>query len=129
MFGIGGGEFVFILFMILMFFGSDKIPEIARTMGKFMAQVRNATNDIKSEIHNSGVDMNTLTGGITDEVEKAKQGFNKMLADAEKDAGMQDQIHKLTESLTKADAEIQDVVKPAIEELPEDYTGPIKRNR
>lgn len=128
MFGIGGGELVFILFMILMFFGSDKIPEIARTMGKFMAQVRNATNDIKTEIHNSGVDLNTLTGGITDEVNKAKQGFNKMLAEAEKESGMKDEIHKLTESLTKADAEIADAVKPAIDELPEDYTGPIKRN-
>lgn len=129
MFGIGGGEFIFILFMILMFFGSDKIPEIARTMGKFMAQLRNATNDIKTEIHNSGVDMNTLTGGITDEVNKAKEGFNKMLSEAEKETGMQDELHKISESLTKADAEINEAVKPAIDELPESHTGPIKRNR
>ena len=49
MFGIGGGELVFILFIVLMLFGSDKVPEIARTMGKAMAQLKNATNDIKSE--------------------------------------------------------------------------------
>jgi len=47
MFGIGGGELIFIIFIILMLFGSDKVPEIARTMGKAMAQLKNATNDIK----------------------------------------------------------------------------------
>ena len=48
MFGIGGGELILILFVVLMLFGSDKIPDIARTMGKAMAQLKNATNDIKS---------------------------------------------------------------------------------
>ena len=46
MFGIGGGELILILFVVLMLFGSDKIPDIARTMGKAMAQLKNATNDI-----------------------------------------------------------------------------------
>ena len=40
MFGIGGGEIFFILIVILMLFGSDKIPEIARTLGKGMAQLK-----------------------------------------------------------------------------------------
>ena len=45
MFGIGGGELVFIIFIALMLFGADKIPDIARTMGKAMAQLKNATNE------------------------------------------------------------------------------------
>ena len=53
MFGIGGGEFIFIVIVVLMLFGSDKIPEIARTLGKGMQQLKNATNEIKSEIHKS----------------------------------------------------------------------------
>jgi sec-independent protein translocase protein TatA len=36
MFGIGGGELVFIMFIVHAF-GSDKVPEIARSMGKAMA--------------------------------------------------------------------------------------------
>lgn len=82
MFGIGGGELVFILFIVLMLFGSDKVPEMARTMGKAMAQLKNATNDIKSEIQKgaeaNGFDQNTLnqlTGGINSEIEKVKTGF------------------------------------------------------
>jgi sec-independent protein translocase protein TatA len=53
MFGIGGGEILLILMIALMLFGSDKVPEIARTIGKLMAQLKNATNDIKHEIQKS----------------------------------------------------------------------------
>ncbi|MFD1603993.1 twin-arginine translocase TatA/TatE family subunit [Flavobacterium artemisiae] len=79
MFGIGGGELVFILFIVLMLFGSDKVPEIARTMGKAMAQLKNATNDIKSEIQKgaeaNGLDaksLNDITGNINAEINNAK---------------------------------------------------------
>jgi sec-independent protein translocase protein TatA len=40
---ISGVEIAFI-------FGADKIPEIARGLGKGIRQVKDATNDIKSEI-------------------------------------------------------------------------------
>lgn len=77
MFGIGGGEIVFILLVVLMLFGSDKVPEIARTLGKLMAQLKNATNDIKSEIQKSVDDIqsDTSLGDITSEINKAKDGF------------------------------------------------------
>jgi sec-independent protein translocase protein TatA len=82
MFGIGGGELIFIMFIVLMLFGSDKVPEIARTMGKAMAQLKHATNDIKNEIQKgaeaNGLDQKTftdLTGGINSEIDKAKQNI------------------------------------------------------
>ena len=72
MFGIGGGELFFIILVVLMLFGSDKIPDIARALGKGMAQLKNATNEIKSEIQKgtqeAGLDMNTLTGGVSEEI-------------------------------------------------------------
>ena len=40
-----------------MVFGADKIPEIARGLGKGMRQVKDATNDIKKEINNSAKDQ------------------------------------------------------------------------
>jgi sec-independent protein translocase protein TatA len=79
MFGIGGGELIFIMFIVLMLFGSDKVPEMARTMGKAMAQLKNATNDIKNEIQKgaeaNGFDQNMLsdlTNNITSELNSAK---------------------------------------------------------
>src|SRR4051812_20073233 len=85
MFGIGGGEIVFIVLIALMLFGSENIPHIARTLGKGIAQIKNATDDIKSEIQRSaeenGLDAKSLTGGLNDEIEKVKSGFNKMVTD------------------------------------------------
>ncbi|MEY2671458.1 MAG: hypothetical protein RLZZ577_1774, partial [Bacteroidota bacterium] len=82
MFGIGGGELIFIMFIVLMLFGSDKVPEIARTVGKTMAQIKNATNDIKSEIQKgaeaNGFDKQSLadlTGNISAEIDKAKENL------------------------------------------------------
>ncbi|WP_158962273.1 Sec-independent protein translocase subunit TatA/TatB [Myroides fluvii] len=66
MFGIGGGELFFIILIILMLFGSDKVPEMARAFGKFMAQIKNATNDIKSEINKSAEES-----GIKKDIEEA----------------------------------------------------------
>lgn len=83
MFGIGGGELIFIIFIALMLFGSDKIPEIARTMGKIMAQLKNATNDIKSEIQKSADvqeinnSVKELTSTFTEEVDKVKSNVSE----------------------------------------------------
>ena len=77
MFGIGGGEILFIILVVLMLFGSDKVPEIARTLGKLMAQLKNATNDIKSEIQKGvdGVTEDSSLSDISSEITKAKENF------------------------------------------------------
>jgi sec-independent protein translocase protein TatA len=129
MFGIGGGEFLFIIFIILMFFGSDKIPEMARTLGKGMAQLRNATNEIKSDIRNSaaesGLDMNTLTGGISEEIQKAKEGFNKVVQDSADATGIKSEITQLKQDFTKIDQDINASAadSPAVEPI----DGTVKR--
>ena len=63
MFGIGGSEIFFIIIIALMLFGSKNIPDIARTLGKGFAQLRNATNEIKSEITKSA-DENGITQNL-----------------------------------------------------------------
>ena len=51
---IGGGELMLILVFILIFFGANRIPELARGLGKGMRQFREATNEIRSEIESTG---------------------------------------------------------------------------
>lgn len=53
LFNIGGSELVLIVLVVIMFFGADKIPEIARGLGKGIRTVRNAANDVKREITDS----------------------------------------------------------------------------
>jgi sec-independent protein translocase protein TatA len=48
---IGAPEIFVILLIVVMVFGADKIPDIARGLGKGMRQMKDATNDIKKEIN------------------------------------------------------------------------------
>jgi sec-independent protein translocase protein TatA len=50
MFGMGGSEFFLVMLVFLMFFGSNKIPEIARGLGKGIRQFKDAANGIQEEI-------------------------------------------------------------------------------
>ncbi len=45
------GEIIFIMLLALILFGPRKLPEIARTMGKFMAEFRRASNEFQNQIH------------------------------------------------------------------------------
>lgn len=48
--GISGSEIFFIVLFILIFFGANKIPDFARTLGKGMREFKRAADDIKREI-------------------------------------------------------------------------------
>lgn len=42
MFGVGGQELLVILFIILILFGADKVPKLAKGMGEAVREFRNA---------------------------------------------------------------------------------------
>lgn len=50
MFGLGIQEILLIFIIAFIFFGPDQLPELARTVGKFVGAFKKATNDIQSEI-------------------------------------------------------------------------------
>lgn len=76
---ISGPEIMVIMLIVVMVFGADKIPEIARGLGKGIRQVKDATNDIKREIKDSsekiGVDtdiakdINKEIGAVKDSID------------------------------------------------------------
>lgn len=76
---IGTTEVVFILFVVVMLFGADKIPDIARGLGKGMRMLRDASNDIKTEITKSA-QANGLDTGVTKDVQDE---LNKVKDDLE----------------------------------------------
>ncbi len=55
MFGLGGQELLLILFVVLLFFGPSKLPELARGLGKGMREFKKAQADLESEF-NKAVD-------------------------------------------------------------------------
>lgn len=54
---VDGYEVLVIILVVLIFFGPKSIPGIAKTLGKALYSIRNATNDLKDEIRKSGVDV------------------------------------------------------------------------
>ena len=51
MFGIGMPELLLILAVALVVLGPKKLPELARALGKGMAEFRRATDELKDEFH------------------------------------------------------------------------------
>lgn len=78
---ISGAEIGFIMFVLVMVFGADKIPEIARGLGKGMRTLRDASNDIKSEIQKSaekqGIDTD-ISKDVRNEISKVKEEIDEI---------------------------------------------------
>lgn len=78
---ISGAELVFVFFIVLLVFGADKIPSIARGLAKGMTQVRRATNEIKTEIQKSA-DVDDPSKQVTkifeDQVKDVKNDINEL---------------------------------------------------
>ena len=51
MFGLGGQELLLILFVVLLFFGPQKLPELMRGLGKGMKEFKKAQADLEEEFH------------------------------------------------------------------------------
>ena len=84
---ISGAELVFVFFIVLLVFGADRIPSIAKGLAKGMTQVRQATNEIKSEIQ-----KNT---NYKDPSEKISKELNSSVSDIKKD------IDDITDSIKR----------------------------
>lgn len=128
MFGIGGSEFIFIIFVAIMLFGADKIPDVARGLAKGMQQLKSATDDIKTEIHktavDNGFDKESLTGGLSEEVNRVKENFAQIMENSNDRSFGLDKIKSDIESELNPIKEIKD----NIESLPT-LEGTIKRQK
>ncbi|MGA0247911.1 MAG: Sec-independent protein translocase subunit TatA/TatB [Schleiferiaceae bacterium] len=72
---ISTGEVVFLLFAVLMLFGTDKLPEIARMAGKTIKMVRNASNDLKAEI-TKAADADPTVKSAKDSIQEIKESID-----------------------------------------------------
>tara|TARA_B100000900_G_scaffold151533_1_gene128679 strand:+ start:49 stop:300 length:252 start_codon:yes stop_codon:yes gene_type:complete len=68
---ISSAEIIFLLFVVLMLFGTDKLPEFIRMAGKIIRSVRNASNDLKSEISKVSME-NSVVKDIEEGVKEIK---------------------------------------------------------
>ena len=52
-FGLGWGEIVVIMLVILLLFGAKKLPELAKGLGKGIREFKKASSDIGDELNRS----------------------------------------------------------------------------
>jgi sec-independent protein translocase protein TatA len=68
---ISSAEIIFLLFAVLMLFGTDKLPGFIRMAGKIIRSVRNASNDLKSEISKVSME-NSVVKDVEEGVKEIK---------------------------------------------------------
>lgn len=75
---ISMSEVLFIAFVAFLLFGTKKIPEVARGLGKGYQEFQKAADQIKEEI-------NKVTNDIKEETNKVKDQVNKVSDDIKSD--------------------------------------------
>ncbi len=71
---ISGSEIIIVFVIVLLLFGADKIPEIARGLGKGMKEFRKITGDLKQEFQES-------TSGLKDDFDEIKKDVDQTKQD------------------------------------------------
>jgi Tat protein translocase TatB subunit len=69
MFGIGMPELLLILALALIVLGPKKLPELARALGKGMAEFRRATDELKDELRQMEHEIDESSTGATNKDE------------------------------------------------------------
>ena len=67
---ISGQEIFIVFVVVLLLFGSKKIPEIARGLGKGMREFKKATEDIKREINEGSREVMDDIKDLKNDLEK-----------------------------------------------------------
>jgi Tat protein translocase TatB subunit len=92
------GELIFILLLALILFGPRKLPEIARTMGRFMAEFRKASADFQSQIQSEIHQLELEEADPTKHLEPAVDEVKKLVDEAD-DTSITGALNRLSDRI------------------------------
>jgi Tat protein translocase TatB subunit len=92
------GELIFILLLALILFGPRKLPEIARTMGRFMAEFRKASSDFQSQIQSEIHQLELEEADPTKHLEPAVDEVKKLVDEAD-DTSITGALNRLSDRI------------------------------
>ncbi len=70
---ISGQEIFVILLVVLLLFGANKIPDIAKGLGKGIREFKKAADDIKREMNDQTSDVKKDFKELDDSIKKTKE--------------------------------------------------------
>ena len=110
---IASSEIIVIILVVLIFFGSKSIPGIAKTLGKTLYQIKNASAELQNEIKKSGFDIKEdlkISNLIKEQQEQITRPMDQVYSEIE------NTIHYSSESITteKIIPEKKEVIKEAL---------------
>jgi Tat protein translocase TatB subunit len=91
-------EIVFIMLVALLLYGPRKLPEIARTIGKFMAEFRRASSDFQNQIHAEIRKLEIEEADPTKHLRPALDEVKKAVDEAD-DVSISGALNRLTERI------------------------------
>ena len=102
---ISGGELLVIMLVEFLVFGPDKMPEMARKAGRFMNQLKKASNDLTREFKKETAvfenEINTVQKKITDQVESVSREVIQTKKKVMNDLSIEDEpFNKPAEAVT-----------------------------
>ena len=101
---IGFPEMVLLVVLALILFGPKKLPELARTWGKFMAEFKKASNEFQGQIHE---EIRKLELEEVDPRKHLEPEIAKISSD--EDLAIQGALNRLTERMKNTVAQDTDV--------------------
>jgi len=107
MFGIGFPELIIIMVVALIIIGPSKLPDLARALGKGMAEFRKATQDIKESLD------------LDQEFEEAKEELADAIGDINRPLDVEDMEKEMTPKYQDYDEVLESYMKGA-EAMPEE---------
>ncbi|HET6386761.1 MAG TPA: twin-arginine translocase TatA/TatE family subunit [Armatimonadota bacterium] len=78
----GGIQLMFILAVALLVFGPNKMPEIARSMGKAMSEFKNAMRDVTDHLDINAISQETRVHSGTEHALSSAQPVRSSYADS-----------------------------------------------
>lgn len=117
---IAGSEIMLILVFILIFFGSKSIPTLARTLGKTIRQVKDASSDIQNEIKKSAGDMKgdlNLKGILEDTVEEVKRPLDQYAQDIDNAVKYESPRKKVVQAPVELEEDIKTTNESEVNEI------------
>lgn len=107
---VAGSEILLILVFILIFFGSKSIPGIARTFGRTIRQIKDASQELQDEIKKSGVDIKkdlNLSSIIQETAQDIQAPFERMADDLDESINYEPQKNYFVQQQQQLEKEVK----------------------